>query len=190
MHPFDTLNLDNGARLIFTPCPGTKEASLPEALKTLQAAGADAVVTLMPSAELAQFQADAMPAECATLGLAWFHLPVEDDCAPEAPFSQAFASHKADLLARLAAGQTLAIHCRGGSGRTGLMAAILLLEAGYASSYTEPLLFNSKLIMASKVFHKALRHQLKHCNQFKVRMLMLENSQTKKLLLQLKSQVS
>ena len=108
MHPFDTLNLDNGARLIFTPCPGTKEASLPEALKTLQAAGADAVVTLMPSAELAQFQADAMPAECATLGLAWFHLPVEDDCAPEAPFSQAFASHKADLLARLAAGQTLA----------------------------------------------------------------------------------
>ena len=65
------------------------------------------------------------------LGLAWFHLPVEDDCAPEAPFAAAFASHKADLLARLAAGQTLAIHCRGGSGRTGLMAAILLLESGY-----------------------------------------------------------
>ena len=54
-----------------------------------------------------------------------------DDCAPEAPFAAAFASHKADLLARLAAGQTLAIHCRGGSGRTGLMAAILLLGSGY-----------------------------------------------------------
>ena len=132
MHPFDILNLDNGARLVFTPCPGTKEASLPDALKTLQAAGADAVVTMMPDAELGEFKADAMPAECAALGLVWFHLPVEDDCAPEAPFAAAFASHKTDLLARLAAGQTLAIHCRGGSGRTGLMAAILLLEAGYA----------------------------------------------------------
>jgi len=132
MHPFDILNLDNGARLIFTPCPGTKEASLQASLKTLQAAGADAVVTMMPDAELSEFKADSLPAECAALGLAWFQLPVEDDCAPEAPFAAAFANHKADLLARLAAGQTLAIHCRGGSGRTGLMAAILLLEAGYA----------------------------------------------------------
>ena len=72
-------------------------------------------------------------------GAAWFQLPVEDDCAPEAPFAAAFANHKADLLARLAAGQTLAIHCRGGSGRTGLMAAILLLESGYAPTKVKSL---------------------------------------------------
>ena len=130
MHPFDILNLDNGARLIFTPCPGTREASLQDSLKTLQAAGADAVITLMPGAELAHFNADALPAECEALGLAWFQLPVEDDCAPETPFAEAFANHKADLLARLAAGQTLAIHCRGGSGRTRVMAGILLLGGG------------------------------------------------------------
>ncbi|MNY19373.1 hypothetical protein D3C86_1528040 [compost metagenome] len=64
---------------------------------------------------------------------------MEDDCAPEAPFAAAFASHKTALLARLAAGQTLAIHCRGGSGRTGLMAAILLLEAGYAPTQVKTL---------------------------------------------------
>ena len=139
MHPFDILNLDNGARLIFTPCPGTREASLQDSLKTLQAAGADAVITLMPGAELTRFKADALPAECEALGLAWFQLPVEDDCAPETPFATAFANHKADLLARLAAGQTLAIHCRGGSGRTGLMAAILLLESGYAPTQVKSL---------------------------------------------------
>ena len=139
MHPFDILNLDNGARLIFTPCPGTKEASLQAALKTMQAAGADAVVTMMPDAELSEFKADTLPAECAALGLAWFQLPVEDDCAPEAPFAAAFANHKTALLARLAAGQTLAIHCRGGSGRTGLMAAILLLESGYAPTQVKSL---------------------------------------------------
>ena len=139
MHPFDILNLDNGARLIFTPCPGTKEASLQASLKTLQAAGADAVVTMMPDAELSEFKADSLPAECAALGLAWFQLPVEDDCAPEAPFAAAFANHKTALLARLASGQTLAIHCRGGSGRTGLMAAILLLESGYAPTQVKSL---------------------------------------------------
>ncbi|MCF3098632.1 protein phosphatase [Aeromonas australiensis] len=139
MHPFDILNLDNGARLIFTPCPGTKEASLQASLKTLETAGADAVVTMMPDAELSEFKADSLPAECEALDLAWFQLPVEDDCAPETPFAEAFANHKADLLARLAAGQTLAIHCRGGSGRTGLMAAILLLEAGYAPTQVKSL---------------------------------------------------
>ncbi|WP_336987855.1 tyrosine-protein phosphatase [Aeromonas hydrophila] len=139
MHPFDILNLDNGARLIFTPCPGTKEASLQASLKTLKEAGAEAVVTMMPDAELSEFKADSLPAECEALDLAWFQLPVEDDCAPETPFAEAFANHKADLLARLAAGQTLAIHCRGGSGRTGLMAAILLLEAGYAPTQVKSL---------------------------------------------------
>ncbi|MNY64685.1 hypothetical protein D3C86_2018320 [compost metagenome] len=64
---------------------------------------------------------------------------MEDDCAPEAPFAAAFANHKTALLARLASGQTLAIHCRGGSGRTGLMAAILLLEAGYAPTQVKSL---------------------------------------------------
>ena len=54
-------------------------------LKTLQAAGADAVVTMMPDAELSEFKADSLPAECAALGLAWFQLPVEDDCAPKRP---------------------------------------------------------------------------------------------------------
>lgn len=139
MHPFDILNLDNGARLIFTPCPGTKEASLQASLKTLKEAGAEAVVTMMPDAELSEFKADSLPAECEAIDLAWFQLPVEDDCAPEAPFAATFANHKADLLARLAAGQTLAIHCRGGSGRTGLMAAILLLEAGYAPTAVKTL---------------------------------------------------
>ena len=41
-HPFDTLSLPNRpGRLIFTPCPGTKDSSLDSALSTLKQAGAD-----------------------------------------------------------------------------------------------------------------------------------------------------
>ncbi|MGL5947895.1 MAG: tyrosine-protein phosphatase [Aeromonas sp.] len=131
-HPFDRLALPNGAQLIFTPCPGTKNTDVGTALATLQGAGARHLITLMPSEELAAFNADAIAALCPALGLNWWHLPVEDDCAPAAPFARAWPQHKGALLAALAAGDTVAIHCRGGSGRTGLLAALLLLEAGYA----------------------------------------------------------
>ncbi len=132
VHPFDILALDNGARLIFTPCPGTKEVSVADSLKSFKEAGAQAVITMMTMAELIEHQADSLPSLCADLGMGWYHLPVEDGCAPETPFAEAFAIQKAVLLDLVETGATIVIHCHGGSGRTGLMAAILMLELGYA----------------------------------------------------------
>ena len=132
LHPFDILTLDNGAKLIFTPCPGTKGVSIVDSLKSLKEAGAQAVITMMTMAELTEKQADTLPALCAELRMDWYHLPVEDSCAPEAPFAQAFAQQKAILLGLVESGATMVIHCHGGSGRTGMMAAILMLELGYA----------------------------------------------------------
>ena len=131
-HPFDILTLDNGAKLIFTPCPGTKGVPVADSLKTLKEAGAQAVITMMTLAELAEYQADALPSLCAELHMDWFHLPVKDSCAPEEPFEQAFTRQKTSLLTLVKSGVTMAIHCHGGSGRTGMMAAILMLESGYA----------------------------------------------------------
>ena len=62
--------------------------------------------------------------------MTWYQLPTEDDCAPKEAFFETFTDAKPQLLALMTSGQTIAIHCRGGSGRTGLMAAILLLESG------------------------------------------------------------
>ena len=132
IHPFDILTLDNGAKLIFTPCPGTKGVSIVDSLKSLKEAGAQAVITMMTMAELTEKQADTIPSLCAELHMDWYHLPVEDSCAPEEPFAQAFAQQKAILLGLVETGATMVIHCHGGSGRTGMMAAILMLELGYA----------------------------------------------------------
>ena len=129
-HPYDKLNLASGGTLIFTPCPGTKDSTLAEAVATLKDAGAQALITLMPEDELARFAAESLPEQCATLDIQWFHLPVEDDHAPDERFATAFAAQKQTLLSLLKQQGTVAIHCRGGSGRTGFMAAILLLEAG------------------------------------------------------------
>ncbi|KEY57876.1 hypothetical protein SRDD_33560 [Serratia sp. DD3] len=132
IHPFDILILDNGAQLIFTPCPGTKGVSIIDSLKSLKEAGARAVITMMTMVELTEKQADTLPSLCAELRMDWYHFPVEDSCAPGEPFAQAFAQQKAILLGLVESGATIVIHCHGGSGRTGMMAAILMLELGYA----------------------------------------------------------
>lgn len=130
-HPYSLFDAGGvTAKLIFTPCPGTQEASLDDALATLKAAGATAVITVMPDGELAENQVSDMGTRCAQQGLAWFHLPVADDSAPVDDFEVQWAAQQGEILARLKAGERIAIHCKGGSGRTGLIAASLLVSLG------------------------------------------------------------
>ncbi|EAR08072.1 tyrosine-protein phosphatase [Reinekea blandensis] len=129
-HPFDTLPLPTGGAFVFTPCPGTRGEALPDALSRLKHTGASTLITMLSNEELDHLGVPDLGKVAADEGFHWVQLPIEDDCAPEAPFEQAFAQHGEALLQRLTAGETLVIHCRGGTGRTGLMAAILLLNAG------------------------------------------------------------
>lgn len=130
-HPFDVLSIANRpGRLIFTPCPGTKDSSIDSALNTLQQAGAAAVLTLMPSAELELNAASELPALSAAQGLLWLHLPVADEQVPQADFDAAWPAAMAQIAELLAADKAIAIHCKGGSGRTGLIAARILIELG------------------------------------------------------------
>ena len=134
-HPFDILSIPNRpGRLIFTPCPGTKDSSLDSALSTLQQAGAAAVLTLMPYAELALNAASELPALCAAQDLLWLHLPVADEQVPQADFDTAWPAAMAQMAKLLAADKAIAIHCKGGSGRTGLIAARILIELGIERS--------------------------------------------------------
>lgn len=130
-HPFDILDIPaHSGRLIFTPCPGTKDTSIDSALSTLKQAGAAAVLTLMPSPELAQNAATDLPALCAAQGLSWLHLPVADDQVPLSDFEALWPAAMAQISRLLAADKAIAIHCKGGSGRTGLIAVRILIELG------------------------------------------------------------
>jgi len=134
-HPYDILNIPGGSgRLIFTPCPGSQETSLAAALDTLQAAGAEALITLMPTRELERNRATELPALCAARDLLWFHLPVADEQVPLDDFDAAWSQARERIIGLLDAGRSVAIHCKGGSGRTGLIAARLLIERGLPRS--------------------------------------------------------
>lgn len=130
-HPMDMLKLENGASLIFTACPGTQGVSVKDSLAQLKDAGAKAVVSLTPDSELQKLKATELGKYCEQLKLAWFQVPIYDDAGPESAFFDAWQQHKSTLIGLLRQGNTLAVHCRGGAGRTGLMIALLLCELGY-----------------------------------------------------------
>jgi protein-tyrosine phosphatase len=130
-HPYDVLSISEvRGKLIFTPCPGTKGTSLVDALAALKQAGAHGVISLMPQAELDVNDASQIAEQCKALGLAWYHLPVADEQVPLEDFDRKWREAKTPILEQLKAGSSLAIHCKGGSGRTGLIAARILIETG------------------------------------------------------------
>ncbi|MEW7980692.1 MAG: tyrosine-protein phosphatase [Candidatus Sedimenticola endophacoides] len=129
-HPYDVLALPDQGRLIFTPCPGTKGVDLKTSVSELHEAGADAIVTMMTDEELARFDVSSLTDVVRQSGLSWFHFPVEDDAAPAEAFEQSWQASKPDVLELIEQGECVVIHCRGGSGRTGFMAAVIMRELG------------------------------------------------------------
>ena len=131
MHPFQRLLLNNGAQILFTPCPGTQQVAIEASLTQLKAAGAQTLVTLLTETDLTHLRVSSLPDYAKKLDLCWWHLPIKDDEVPQAAFEQAWASAKPHLLKEMSEAKTIAIHCQGGTGRTGMVAAMLLLEQGY-----------------------------------------------------------
>lgn len=130
-HPYDVLSIASlRGHLIFTPCPSTQGTSIEDALQTLHNAGAKALITLMPDAELVENGVSSLSADCQVQGLEWFHLPVADDSVPQHDFEKRWTQYLPRILSLLNTDNTIAIHCKGGSGRTGLIAARILMARG------------------------------------------------------------
>jgi protein-tyrosine phosphatase len=134
--PYSVIGLTGiPGKLLLCPCPGrwAKAAGEPTVesaardLKTLADAGATAVLSLVESKELPGGR-DRYAAAVAAAGLSWKHLPIRDFGTPDEAFEQGWL--ELNLRQRLANGETWAIHCRAGLGRTGLVASRLLIETG------------------------------------------------------------
>jgi len=130
-HPYDILTLENGAQLIFTPCPGTKESPLHDSVATLKEAGTNMLLTLMFDQEMNKNNAQSLPAICAEHGISWAQLPILDDAAPDEMFEAQWLAKKATILEVINNQGSVAVHCKGGSGRTGLVIALILLAFGW-----------------------------------------------------------
>lgn len=139
-HPIrvDAVPVRNGF-LGLTFCPGKHGDSLnggPWArdldtdLPALRDWGTGLILTLIESHEFRLLRIPDLGARVAAQGMDWAHLPIRDMDVPAAPFRSGWPAVRADLLSRLGAGERVVVHCRGGLGRAGLVAALLLIETG------------------------------------------------------------
>ncbi|KGY11011.1 phosphatase [Vibrio tubiashii] len=126
-HPTWQLDIETGA-LVLTPCPGTKGVDLDTSLAQLKEQGVEAIVTALDDAELASKEVSELGEKTQQLGMQWFQIEIEDDCAPGADFASKWQTASPELHKIVDNGGKVAMHCMGGSGRTGLFAAHLLLE--------------------------------------------------------------
>lgn len=142
-HPLQIHSVAIGAGLIgMTFCPGKKQRGsatgvdwdrqLDVDIAALVAWQARAVLTFNEAWELTQLGVPDLGDALTAAGIQWHHLPVVDGGIPDAAFERAWQIVSPQLHARLTAGERIVLHCKGGLGRTGTLAARLLVEAGIA----------------------------------------------------------
>lgn len=128
-------------RIGITFCPGKHDSAastgawardLAADLDIIVAWGARLVVTLVESTELAALKVPHLGAEIRSRGLDWRHLPIADYSIPTDAFEKNWETHGREIRALLRSGADVLVHCRGGLGRAGMIAARLLVELGMA----------------------------------------------------------
>ncbi len=122
---------DSGARIGLCACPG-QSASLSGDLQRLRDWGARGMVTLLEDHEFELLGVTSLREEVEALGMRWWHLPIRDMATPDAGFEIRWRRTGQELRSLLGDGHSIALHCRGGMGRTGTIAARLLVELGSA----------------------------------------------------------
>jgi len=141
-HPLQIAAVDAGAdrgKIGVTFAPGKNDRfaiggpwarDLDEDLDAIVAWGARTIVTLLESRELAYLAITRLGVEVQRRGMEWLHLPIPDVGTPGPEFEAEWPAVSDHLRSRLYAGENIVVHCRGGVGRSGMIAARLLAESG------------------------------------------------------------
>ncbi len=121
-----------------TFCPGKKDPSavwdrdLELDLDVIEGWKGAAVVTLLVPEELELLRVTELPAGLERREIKWFHLPIVDVSVPDREFEEKWQRVGPEIHKLLADGKRVLVHCRGGLGRAGTVAACLLVESGVA----------------------------------------------------------
>lgn len=140
-HPLQIASIEfpGGGRIGLTFCPGKKDPhamtgvwnrDLNTDVRAIRDWGASTLITLMESHELEQLDVSDLGDTARRSGLEWHHLPIRDVSIPDERFESRWPGIRQQLVESLARGESVVIHCKGGLGRTGLVAGLLLVETG------------------------------------------------------------
>jgi protein-tyrosine phosphatase len=121
---FFTVRLPEWGRLATMARPS--ETRLSQELTALRTAGFDVLVCALPLPELHELGLDDEPNAARAAGLRFSHLPIQDFGTPDLRL----VPNLAELAGSYREGANLAVHCRGGIGRSSLIAAAILVLSG------------------------------------------------------------
>lgn len=122
-----------------TICPGKRDPvamtgpwarDLGADLAAIRDWGAKTLVTLIEDHEFELLEVPDLGLRAREVGLAWHPLPIRDVDVPGEAFEAGWRVEGPALLASLRRGERIVVHCRGGLGRSGLVAARMLVELG------------------------------------------------------------
>ena len=143
-HPLQIAAVSAGAGLGsvgLTFCPGKRDRhamtgvwdrDLGIDLDAIRAWGAAAVITLIAHEEFDLLGVETLGKEVALRQMIWFHLPIVDASTPDSKFERQWDAAAGKLHALIRNRQNVLVHCRGGLGRAGTIAARLLIELGWS----------------------------------------------------------
>lgn len=109
---------------------GAHDRDLSVDLDVIAAWNAAAVLTLTTAEELRELRITTIGQEVRARFMEWLHLPIRDYHAPDDAFEAEWQEASRRLRSLVAAGARILVHCKGGLGRAGTIAARLLVEMG------------------------------------------------------------
>ena len=117
----------------FSKVDGANEDRKAAHLAFLFDQGIHLVISLTPEDERANLGVADMPDRIKGAGINWIEAPVANFGTPDHTQMDAFMAMITAASSRLKDGQKILIHCRGGTGRAGKAAAIILMGGGMSA---------------------------------------------------------
>ena len=109
---------------------GSWERDLRIDIQAVKSWGATAWLNLLTTTEMLDLKVGNLEVAVKGSGIRYYRLPIEDGGVPDATFEKSWETVGKQLRAELLRGGKILIHCKGGLGRSGMIAARLIVELG------------------------------------------------------------
>ena len=131
----DNIAVGNAGGMIgITSCPGApdswREANLVEDLKVIFRWKPRAILTLIQDHERGAGGVSELGAQIGARGIDWHHLPIVDFRPPDEEFDRQWKTLGPELCSSIKDGARVLVHCYAGLGRSGSVAALMLMGLG------------------------------------------------------------
>ncbi len=121
-----------GGILAIAPLPGGG-GHYPADLEHMREWRPALVISLTPRAEMVAHGSEGLGQDMQERGARWVHFPIPDFGVPDSDVNKSWPQLSAHARKALAGGGRVLVHCRGGCGRSGMIALRLMIEAGEAA---------------------------------------------------------